>query len=130
MASRYTKIIGFCYNLSMTKILRKNISEVSESNIGVYVWITAKGLPAGDQGNVMCIASMRNDPSKIAQLTSAAKYYGVYDGGHAEFREGARPVSEEEYNAQVQRLEAGLDPDPFNPVEAMKYAKQMGYKFK
>jgi hypothetical protein len=83
---------------------------------GVYVWqFYDGGFFANDEGDFMYIASEPNDPYKVKLLEDAAKAHGVYDIGFAKFLPGRRPVSEEEFEAQRQRLLMGLDPDPLQP---------------
>lgn len=88
------------------------LREVKEVDYGVYVWITADGKIVMDgDGNYLMIHSMRDDLIKMAKLGAAARHYGVPPGGHAEFVEGARAVSDSEYQEQKERLLAGEVPD-------------------
>lgn len=88
------------------------LSEVREVDYGVYVWITEDGkVVTDDNGNYLLIHSMRGDLSRMAKLGAAARHYGVPPGGHPEFVEGARAVSDTEYEEQKQRLFAGETPD-------------------
>ncbi len=93
---------------------RSNISVVDDVNYGVYVWRTDDGSYVGDEdGNYMLIASRKGDQKNIAALERSARYYGI-EGGQPEFRSGARPVSQSEYEDQVARQRAGLVPDKYD----------------
>lgn len=84
---------------------------VTTDKYGYYIW-QVNGHPVGDEeGRYMLITSAKGDRKKIEQLTAAAHYYGVFENGEAVFCEG-RPVSDEEYDQQVERMNAGLVPDP------------------
>jgi hypothetical protein len=108
----------------------KNISEVRETDFGVFYWVDGKNRPVVDtEGNNLCVYSHRNDRTKIEALKKAARYWGIEDG-HAVFQEGTRPVSAAEYETQVQRLAAGEEPDPFSHASVAEIAKGLGYKFK
>lgn len=90
------------------------ITEVEQVKYGVYVWEDEKGRVVGDSGgNYMLIASRKGDRDKIEALRKAAASYGI-TGGRAVFRAGARPVSDEEYEEQVARQEAGIVPDKYD----------------
>ena len=85
---------------------------VEETNIGMYVWEMPDGKWVGDdEGHFMHIVSMRGDERRIAQLTDAARGYGIQEGKPV-FLSGHRPVTDEEYEEQRQRLALGLTPDP------------------
>jgi hypothetical protein len=107
----------------------KNISAVKETDFGTYYWVDANNRPVvNTEGQNLCVQSYRHDKTKLEALKRTAAHYGI-EGGRAIFQEGARPVSDDEYNQQQQRLEAGLEPDPLNIVNAKQLAKQLGYKF-
>jgi len=95
------------------------LNVIKETNLGVYV-ATSGGVPIDDgDGHVLAIASREHDIAKIAELQRAAKALGYEDLG-VEFVAGARPVSDEEYIIQQQRLEAGLTPDPYDYNESVE----------
>lgn len=100
---------------------------VEEEEHGLYIWITGDGRKIADaDGNVMNIPSKRGDKSKIAALRKAARHYGVYDGKPL-FLPGHRQITDGEFEYQMERLQAGLIPDPldFRAVEEeQKYAKK------
>lgn len=103
--------------------MKPRTSVVNETNIGMYVWEMPDGSwVADDEGHFMNIVSMRNDRKRVAQLTDAARAYGVVTGKPV-FLEGHKPVSDEEYEVQRQRLYAGIMPDQWdlgNMIEEMK----------
>jgi hypothetical protein len=80
------------------------------SNAGIYVW----QLPSGkfftdDEGNALSIESMKDDPSKMKQLSDAARYNGQPEG-KAVFFPNVRKISDEEYSEQKDRMSQGLIP--------------------
>lgn len=87
--------------------------QVIETDVewGLYVYKKADGkyFTDGDK-NVLNIPSMKNDLSKIAELYSAAKYYGDPGDGECKFVPGLTRVSDEEYSEQVDRLKEGYIP--------------------
>ena len=108
----------------------KNISEVKETDFGVYYWVTDDHRPVvNTEGHNLCVYSHRSYRTKIEALKRNARYWGI-EGGYAVFQEGVRPVSEEEYQVQVERMAAGEEPDPFSPASVAEIAKNLGYKFK
>jgi hypothetical protein len=58
----------------------------------------------------MHIVARRGDLARIQMLRDAAKAHGITEG-HATFLENIRPVTDEEYERQRQRLHFGLVPD-------------------
>lgn len=101
------------------------ISVVDEkfSNAGIYVWQLPSGKYFTDgDGNALSIESMINDPSKIKELTDAAKYYGQPEG-KAVFFSNVRKISDEEYSEQQDRMSQGLIPST-NDLGAFMAAQQ------
>lgn len=79
---------------------------------GVYIWVTDDNKKVTDEdGNVMLITSARGDYDNIKAISDAARHYNI-PGGRAVFLPGQYPVSDEEYEMQLARAEAGLIPDP------------------
>lgn len=90
------------------------IKRVQETRYGLYVWITDDGrIVADEDGNYMLIQSKEHDSVRIQKLRQAARAFGVPNGKPV-FMPGARPVSDEEYQRQRARLEAGLIPDDYD----------------
>lgn len=90
------------------------LTEVKETNLGVYVW----QLPAGnylcdEDLNILSITAMRGDLGAMARITATAKNLGFGDG-HPVFAEGRRKISQEEWEEQHARAMAGLVPDPYD----------------
>lgn len=90
---------------------RMSVVEEAHHQFGLYLWKMPNGSFVADQyGNFLNVASEFGDLKKIAELRSAAKSYGIYEGS-PEFFPGHRRISEEEYIEQKQRLADGLVPD-------------------
>lgn len=105
------------------------LSSVTFSTLGVYVAMS-NGLPITDgDGRALTIASHKDDLTKIAELMRAAKHYGYTENLDYEFIPEVRKVNDEEYLVQQQRLEAGLDPDPYEINSAVEaYREAVGAK--
>lgn len=93
---------------------KSRISAVSETNLGVYVWqLPDETFVADEFANVMSISAMRGDLSAIVKISNAARYYG-FPEGEAVFLEGVRKINDEELQEQIQRMNDGLVPDPYD----------------
>lgn len=102
---------------------RIQVIEEKFSNAGIYVWQLASGKYFTDgDGNALSIESMKDDQSKIKELTDAAKYYGQPDG-KAVFFSNVRKISDEEYSEQQDRMAQGLIPST-NDIGAFMAAKK------
>lgn len=66
-----------------------------------------------EEMNVLSITAMRHDISAMAQIRSAAIAYG-YPEGEAVFAEGARKISEDEFQEQMGRMLSGNIADPYD----------------
>lgn len=87
------------------------ITEIDEVSYGTYVWIMPDGKIVTDEdGNYMCIFSTKGNAAKIKAFKDFAKAHGLTEG-KPHFISGARPVTDEEYQEQKQRMEFGLVPD-------------------
>ncbi len=102
------------------------IRTVEETNIGMYVWEMPDGRWVGDdEGHFMYIRGRRGDLAMIGKLADAARSYGITEG-RAVFLSGHRPVSDEEYEEQRQRMMFGLNPDPkdyYAQLDELKYGR-------
>lgn len=96
-------------------MVRKNrIREVRETNLGVYVWQLPDGNYLMDsEFNVLSITSMRNDLSAMVKIRQAATSYG-FPEGQAVFAEGARKISDDEFEEQMGRMANGETADPYD----------------
>lgn len=80
----------------------------------MYVWQTPDGEYLGDdEGRFMHVFCEEGNRAAINALADAAKYYGAPEG-RAIYWSGKRPISDEEYEHQIQRQAAGLVPDPLD----------------
>lgn len=96
---------------------------VKEVPYGTYVWEMPDGRWVGDdQGNFMTIFAIEGDREKIQELTNAARSYGITTGGPV-FLSGQRPIDDEEYEHQKQRMAWGLIPDPMDVPAHAEEAK-------
>lgn len=94
---------------------------------GVYIW-RVNGRPVMDQNkNYLIAPARRGDLRAIAALARAVKGFGI-EGGEAHFQEGARPISQTEWEDQMARQAAGEVPDPYdlgNLIDEYKYQKEL-----
>ena len=84
---------------------------VSETNLGIYVWQLPDGEFVAQGLDVLSIEANRGDIQAMAAIQKAAKYYG-YSEGTPVFVEGRRKITDDEFDMQLQRMRAGLTPDP------------------
>jgi hypothetical protein len=89
------------------------VTQVSETNIGIYVWQLPNGefLADGD-ANVLSINSMRGDIQRMAAISNEARNLGFE--GTPVFIEGRRKISDEEFQEQIYRLATGRVPDEYD----------------
>lgn len=99
------------------KLKTTGVRRVDDPRIpyGVYVYRCEDGEYLGDgEGNVMLVFGMRNNAAKCARIViEAARHYGFVNG-KVEFWAGQRPVTDEEFEEQMQRAKWGLTPDPYD----------------
>jgi hypothetical protein len=92
---------------------KKGISVVSETNLGVYVWQLTNGSFVMDKDfNILSIQAFRGDFKAIEKITKVARNLGLE--GSAYFVEGARKISDIEFDIQRERFFSGLTPDPYD----------------
>jgi hypothetical protein len=97
--------------------VRKTV--VQETEYGMYVWILPNGkLFIDDDYNVLNIPAREGDREKIQMLRDAARHYGQPEG-QPFFMAGNRRITDEELEEQIQRMQWGLVPDPYD-VGALK----------
>lgn len=99
------------------------VVEENFSNFGTYVWMKPNGKPFMDSDkNVLSIEGMKDDKSRIKQLSDAAAYWGQPEG-RAVFFPNMTKISDEEHSEQVDRMNQGLIPS-MNDVGAVIAAKK------
>lgn len=99
------------------------VIEENFSMYGTYVWTKPNGKAFTDgQGNALSIEGMRDDKSKIKELSDAAKYWGQPEG-RAVFYPNMRKISDEEFSEQKDRMAQGLIPS-MNDLGAVIAAKK------
>jgi hypothetical protein len=114
------------------KLNSKGVQRVEDERIpyGVYVFRCEDGEYLGDgDGNLMLSFGLATDAKTHARkIIEAARHYGFYKG-KVEFWRGQRPVSDEEFNEQMERAKWGLTPDPFDMssvLDTLEARKQNG----
>lgn len=90
----------------------KKTFETDEADYGIYVWELPNGvfLKDGDGNHLMVGPVKKDNPKALTNLASAAKSYG-YPQGKAVYLEGFRPVTQSEWEDQMERLMDGKIPD-------------------
>lgn len=87
---------------------------IKEAPYGMYVWQTPDGeVLADSEGRFMHVFCEEGNKESIAALADAARYYGEPEG-KAVYWSGKRPITDEEYEHQLDRAKAGLVPDPLD----------------
>ena len=95
------------------------VTPVEEVNYGTYLWEMPDGsLVTDEDGGYMCIYAIKGDINKIKILKDFAKSHGIEEGKPIWFS-GHRPVSNEEYEKQKQRMDWGLVADEWD-IPALK----------
>jgi len=89
---------------------------VPERTFGVCIWIMPNGKPLSDGDGVLCAEGLVGDKNVEKQVAQAAKYWTGSDEGYTTWVGGARKVSASERDDQVERLNEGLNPDPYEDV--------------
>lgn len=104
-------------NILNMEITTTNKQVVDEFSWGVYVWeIEEDGETKilGDNGDFMLVRCTGSNHAECRKLIAeAAAHYG-YPEGRPVFWSGVRPISDEEYEQQLERAKQGLTPDPFD----------------
>jgi hypothetical protein len=90
---------------------------------GLYFWRLPSGhLFKDDEGRMLNIPSIKNDLGQMAKLRQAAAHYGQPDG-EPWFYAGVNRATDEEYEEQLERLDAGMIPS-LNDLGAVDAAKK------
>lgn len=81
---------------------------------GVYTW-RINGKPLVNENYEYLVApARRGDVRAIARLKKYVnEEFGIFEG-EAVFEEGARPISQQEWEEQMDRLMNGETPDPYD----------------
>lgn len=92
-----------------------NRQEIAEVPYGCWLWQMPDGsFVADDDNNFLRLFGMWNDEKKKQIMRDFVRSeFGITEG-RPFFMRGNRPVSEEEYQHQKQRMEWGLTPDPLD----------------
>jgi len=81
---------------------------------GVCIWVLPNGKALMDSdGNALSAEGFVDDPEIEAKVASAGKYWSGGEDGSVAWIHGARKVSQSEREDQVDRMNNGLMPDPF-----------------
>lgn len=92
-----------------------NKQVIKEVIWGVYVWQTPDGEFLGDDNGNFLLTDLttEDNPAAIKAITDAARHYG-FPEGRPVYWSGKRPITDEEYEHQLAREQAGLVPDPLD----------------
>lgn len=83
-------------------------------DLGVYLWQMPDGsCVSDDDRNFLSIASQRGDLKKLNILMNTVKDFGITEGKPL-FLPGHTKITDEQYEEQKARLNAGLTPDPLD----------------
>lgn len=95
---------------------------------GVYTWRVNGKAVVNENLEYLVAPARRGDQRAIARLTEFVhKELGIYEG-EAVFEEGARPISEDEWEEQMERMQNGDTPDPYdlgNLIDEHNYQKEL-----
>jgi len=102
---------------------------VDHASIGVYLWQLPNGEYLNDgNGNFLNVQARKGDLAKMAKLRTVATHYGHPDGAPVYYA-GARRVTDEEFDIQMQRMIDGLIPDEYDVgayMDEARFKKQHG----
>lgn len=92
--------------------MKKKLSVVKDREYGTYFWELPSGKYLGDtNGDMLTMEGKEHDLAAIAQMAAAARACG-FPEGKAVWKTGVRKLTDAEYELMMERLEAGLTPDP------------------
>jgi hypothetical protein len=95
---------------------------------GVYIW-RIDGKPVVDEDfNYLVAPARRGDVKAIKRLSDFVHEVLGISEGEAYFEEGVRPISEDQWQDQMDRLVNGETPDPYdlgNLIDEYKYQKDI-----
>ncbi len=104
---------------------KPKITEVREYDWGVYVWYGSRGILQDEEGNILSLEARRDNPIAIK-----AMYDYVHDvlnikEGKPVFLQGRRQISQSEWEDEMERLQAGKDPDPITELARREKGEQV-----
>jgi hypothetical protein len=115
--------------MSNKKPVKRRTRIIDSASIGLYLWQLPNGEYLSDnEGNFLNVASRKDDLVKMTKLRQVAAHYG-YPEGQPVYYSGARRVTDEEFDIQIQRMIAGLIPDEYDVgayMDEARYRKQHG----
>lgn len=95
---------------------------------GVYVWRINGKAVVNENLEYLVAPARRGDQKAIERLTAFVRNeLGIHEG-EAVFEEGARPISEGEWEEQMERMQNGETPDPYdlgNLIDEHRYEKEL-----
>lgn len=98
---------------------------------GVYTWRINGKAVVDEDFNYLVAPARRGDLKAIAKLTAFVRNeLDITEGGPV-FEEGVRPISEGEWEEQVDRMKNGETPDQYdlgNLIDEYKYQKELEYR--
>lgn len=83
---------------------------------GVCIWVMPDGSPLSDGDGILSAEGFVGDKNIERRVAEAAKYWTGSDEGEVAWVHGARKVTPSERDDQVERLQDGLIPDPFEDL--------------
>lgn len=97
------------------KLETKNVQHIEEVPWGCWLWRMPDGSFVADDDNnfLRLFGTKDNEKQKQLMRDFVRSEFGITDGKPF-FMSGVRPVDDEEYQHQKQRLEWGLIPDPLD----------------
>lgn len=109
--------------------MNKRTRVVDEIGYGVYVWEMPDGKWVGDdEGHYLTLTCKKGDMMKIMPFVDVVKRFikeAGYDfSGKLKYIDGTRPVTDEQYAEQQQRMSLGLVPDPYDLGSLIEERKQ------
>lgn len=110
------------------KLNTTNKEVIRETGYGCYVWELPNGEVLGQDDQFMLVFGTDGDQGAVKAITDAARHYG-FPEGKAVFWPDVRPVSDEEFESQMDRAEQGLTPDPFDIAAIREEAKGLKHGF-
>jgi hypothetical protein len=99
-----------------TTFTKNNQLWVPERAYGVCIWVMPDGKPLSDGDGVLCAEGYVGDEAVEKMVAEAAKYWTGSGEGYTTWVGGARKVSQSEREDQVDRLNNGYTPDPYEDV--------------